>query len=192
MMDTTGVEIAKHVAFDPDGMSLRAATAADRDFECAVFISTRVEEFTRTGWEPERIRSFLQEQFQLQHQYYQRHYPDGCFDIVEMNGVAIGRLYHAKREEPSGSELRVIDIALLPEWRGGGIGTRLLHAVLAEAWQERLAVSLYVERNNPVRALYDRLGFMKIGENGVYEMLRRPCAAPANEEKPLGILRTVV
>jgi ribosomal protein S18 acetylase RimI-like enzyme len=163
-------------AFDADGLALRAATAADRDFLCKVFVSTRVEEFARTGWEPERIDEVLQQQFQLQHAYYQQHYPNGRFNIVELNGVPVGRLYYALREEAVACELRLIDIALLPAWRGGGLGTRLMHAVLAEAWQQRCAVSLHVERDNPVRALYQRLGFIVTGENGVYESMRRNCA----------------
>lgn len=163
-------------AFDADGLALRAATAADRDFLCEVFVSTRVEEFARSVWEPERIDEVLRQQFQLQHEYYRQHYPNGRFNIVELNGVPIGRLYYALREEPTGGEWRLIDIALLPAWRGGGLGTQLMHAVLAQAWQQRRAVSLHVERDNPVRGLYQRLGFVTTGENGVYESMRRACA----------------
>lgn len=184
MSSTTGTANVERTAFEVDGLALRAATSADQAFQCAVFVSTRVEEFTRTGWEPERIHAFLQQQFQLQHAYYQRHYPDGQFDIVELQGEPVGRLYHAKCPGEQGGELRLIDIALLPAWRGGGIGTRLMHAVLAEAWEARLAVSLYVERDNPVRALYARLGFVTIGENGIYEMKRRACAPGCVEAIP--------
>jgi ribosomal protein S18 acetylase RimI-like enzyme len=176
-------------AIDSDGLAVCAATAQDQAFLCEVFVSTRMEEFMRTGWEPERIQAFLQQQFQLQHEYYRRHYPEARFDIVVVNDEPVGRLYYAACPAAAGGELRLIDIALLPAWRGGGIGTRLMHAVLAEAWQQGLAVSLYVESHNPVRALYRRLGFTKTAENGVYELMRRACAPGVVEAKPLSAIQ---
>ncbi|ACR31638.1 GNAT family N-acetyltransferase [Burkholderia glumae] len=154
-------------------LTLRAATQADLSWLCEVFTSTRREEFMRTGWEPERVEAFLREQFQLQHQYYHDHYRQGCFDVVSFRGTAVGRLYHAWRPRQLGDEVRVIDIALLPAWRGRGIGTRLMHAVIAEAVQQGLPVSLNVEADNPVQRLYRRLGFVKVASGGVYDTMRR-------------------
>lgn len=153
-------------------LALQAATDGDRAFLQALFIATRFDEFMQSGWEAERIHALLAEQFEAQDRYYRQHYPAGHFDIVTLDGAPIGRLYHAWTD----AELRLIDIALLPERRGAGLGRRLLHALLAETARRGLAARLYVETGNPVRALYLRLGFVRAGENGVYDLMRREAA----------------
>ena len=158
----------------------RCATSADRDFLRSVFISTRRAEFARSGLESARIDALLAEQFEIQDAYYRRHYPHGHFEIVTYGVGDIGRLYH----DWDSTELRLIDIALLPSFRGRGIGTRLMHALVAEASRRALAASLYVEMDNPVRSLYRRLGFVTAGENGVYEIMRRE-VAPFQDVVPM-------
>ncbi len=69
--------------------------------------------------------------------------------------------------------VQLIDIALLPTYRGAGIGTRLMRAIVAEAARKHMPMRLYVEFGNPVRKLYRTLGFVPAGENGVYELMRR-------------------
>ena len=157
---------------------LRASTPADRDFLMGVFESTRIDEFRAAGLDVQASRDLLAQQFSMQDAYYRRHYPNGRFDIVLAADQAIGRLYHDWHSDSS--EARVIDIALLPAWRGAGIGTRIMTAVVAEAARRSMAVRLYVEFENPVRALYRRLGFEGVGENGVYEQMRR-AAAPFDD-----------
>lgn len=151
---------------------LRSAEEGDRAFLYQVFETTRAEEFAHIGWAPERISALLAEQFSTQDAYYRRHYPQGRFDVVMRGQTAIGRLYHYWH----GSEVRLIDIALLPAYRGAGIGGRLVRAVVARAAAKALPIVLYVEKNNPVQSLYRRLGFEAVGENGVYLQMRRPAA----------------
>jgi ribosomal protein S18 acetylase RimI-like enzyme len=62
----------------------------------------------------------------------------------------------------------VVDISLLPECRGRGIGTALLEAVIAEASGAGKFVALSVEKLNPALRLYRRLGFRKVDDQGVY------------------------
>lgn len=160
-------------------VGLRASTVADRDFLHTVYASTRTAEFVGAGWSPAEIETLLAGQFTTQDAYYRRHYPHGRFDVVQCDATAVGRLYH----DWSGSEARVIDIALLPAHRGAGIGTRLMCALVAEAARRALPMSLYVEFDNPVRSLYRRLGFVPVGENGVYERMRRD-PAPFGDDDP--------
>jgi ribosomal protein S18 acetylase RimI-like enzyme len=155
-------------------LALRPALESDRDFLRQVFISTRAAEFAGSDWTPAQIDDLLVQQFSLQDTYYRRHYPQAHFDLVTCNGTDAGRLYH----HWGGTEVRLIDIALASSYRGVGLGTQLMQALVAEAARRGLAASLYVEMENPVRALYRRLGFVKAGENGVYEIMRRavgPC-----------------
>jgi len=150
-------------------LGMRPITDTDRDFLCALFVGTRAAEFAHSGLPPTHIDTLLAEQFAMQDAYYRRHYPDAHFDIVTCRAGDIGRLYH----HWGAAEVRVIDIALMPSYRGNGVGTRLMQALVAAAARQGLAVSLYVETTNPVRALYQRLGFVAVGENGVYELMRR-------------------
>lgn len=153
----------------PQALCLRAAVPADRAFLRTVFASTRVDEFASSGMNAEQITALLAEQFELQDAYYRRHYLDARFDVVMSNGDPVGRLYH----HWSDIELRIIDIALMPAHRGEKIGTQLMHALITQAAASGLPTTLYVETVNPVKSLYQRLGFRKQGENGIYELMHR-------------------
>ena len=67
-----------------------------------------------------------------------------------------------------------LSIAVLPDYRGQGIGTRLLDALLAVADERFAAVSLSVSESNPARRLYERLGFRVLcAGTGTLTMVRR-------------------
>lgn len=141
----------------------------DLGFLESVYVSTRAEEVAATGWPDEVQRLFLRQQFLLQHRHYRQHYKGAEWLLVNWRGVPVGRLYLAFWP----GELRVADIALLPEARGQGIGSAILEDLIDEAQALGLAVSVHVERNNPARSLYARLGFARIGEHGIYDQMRR-------------------
>ena len=152
-----------------DDIALRTATDADTDFLRDVFSSTRMHEFVSAGMPVEQAEALLASQFSIQHAYYRQHYPHGRFDIIMQGASNVGRLYH----DWHGDTVQLIDIALLPAYRGVGIGTRLMRAIVAEAARKHMPMQLYVEFDNPVRKLYRMLGFVPAGENGVYESMRR-------------------
>jgi ribosomal protein S18 acetylase RimI-like enzyme len=87
--------------------------------------------------------------------------------VIEVDGTPAGRLYVHRRER----EIRLMDIALLPEFRGSGLGTALLSGLFAEAAAAGKTVTIHVEMYNPALRLYERLGFKKIGEHGVYHLM---------------------
>ncbi len=150
-----------------DEITLRPITDEDDPLLRRIYASTRTDEMAMVPWtEPEKI-AFLNLQFEAQHKYYQKMFADAEFSIVERDGEAIGRLYIDRRED----EHRLIDIALLPEHRGEGIGGALMREVLDEAREAGKLVRIHVERNNPAMRLYRRLGFEKIEEQGVYFLM---------------------
>jgi ribosomal protein S18 acetylase RimI-like enzyme len=59
-----------------------------------------------------------------------------------------------------------VSVAVLPEFRGQGIGTRLLTRLLQVAANHHSAVSLSVDADNPALQLYRRLGFEVVGTSG--------------------------
>ena len=122
-------------------------------------------------WSDAEKETFLRSQFELQHHHYHTHYPNARYDLVCEANEAIGRYY----VEPMTREIRIMDIALLPEYQGRGIGGSLVGDVLREAAESDRFVSLHVEDTNPAMRLYTRIGFRKAeqqGENsGVYTLM---------------------
>lgn len=149
------------------GLSYRPMTEADRPFLEAVYVSTRLEEVAATGWPAEMQLQFLHDQFRLQHSHYQQHYRDAEWLIIERDNVAIGRLYVDETPE----QLHVIDIALLPDQQRFGLGTAILSDLLDDARGGSKRVAVYVEKNNPALALYQRLGFRWVEDQGPYQFM---------------------
>jgi ribosomal protein S18 acetylase RimI-like enzyme len=159
-------------------VTLRPATPDDLPFLRALYGSTRAEELAPVPWGADEKEAFLDQQFEAQHQYYHAAYAGASFDLVLRGGEPVGRLYVARWP----GEIRVMDVALLPGARGGGIGTALLRAVLEEGRARGVPVTIHVEKLNPALALYRRLGFVEAADKGVYWFLEwRPEAAPAAE-----------
>lgn len=142
-------------------------------FSARVYASTREEELAATGWTAEMKQAFLAQQHDAQHRHYRQHYEVAEWLIVEQDGVPVGRLYRA--EWPR--EIRIIDIALLPEGRGRGIGATIVSSIQAEARALGKAVSIHVEKQNRARSLYQRLGFRVVGDAGVYDLMEWEAAA---------------
>jgi ribosomal protein S18 acetylase RimI-like enzyme len=148
----------------PAPLSLRVADTTDLEFLRAVYTSTRLEELSVTGWDDAQKHAFLEMQFRAQDTHYRAHYPGAQFLIVLHGDTAVGRLYLDDHPE----ELRVMDIALLTEYRAQGLGRALMHAILERATHARQTVTLHVEHQNRARAWYERLGFKAVEDRGVY------------------------
>lgn len=149
------------------GVAYRPATDGDLPLLALIYASTRVEEVAQTGWEPELQRQFLIHQFDAQHRHYRQHYPNAEWLVIERGGAAVGRLYI--EEWPD--QIRLIDIALLPDSRGGGVGGAILSDLMDSARSAGKPLTIHVERNNPAMRLYRRLGFAPIDEHGIYELM---------------------
>ncbi len=149
-------------------LTLRTITDADMEFLYCVYASTRADELAQTNWDEAQKAAFLQQQFEAQHQHYMRHYASASFDVIELNGDAVGRLYVARWPR----EIRIVDIALLPPYRGQRIGEALLKEILTQSQQRGVPVTIHVERFNPALRLYERLGFRVAEDKGVYLFLQ--------------------
>ena len=90
--------------------------------------------------------------------------------IIDCSKVAIDRLC----VDQDVSAVRIVDIALLPQWQGRGIGSRLLHAVMHLADSQGLACNLSVEQGSRARWLYQRLSFQACGDARLYTPMQRP------------------
>ena len=148
-------------------VALRQKSEQDTEFLFSVYASTRTEELAQVGWDDRQKERFLRMQFEAQRQCYESNYPGAEFQIILVAGRAAGRLYVHRRPK----EIRIMDIAVLPEFRGGGVGSGLLKDILAEGQRTGRSVSIHVEVFNPALRLYERLGFRRTALNGVYHLL---------------------
>ena len=155
-------------------VSLRKVTTGDTDFLAAVYAGTRMEELAVTDWSDARKAEFCRMQFTAQDTHYRQHYPTAEYQVIENAGIPVGRLYVDRWKR----EIRIMDIALLPEHRGRGIGTHLLLALQREAADCQKSLSIHVERMNPALLLYERLGFRMIEDKGVYLLMEWMPPAP--------------
>ncbi|HYR07305.1 MAG TPA: GNAT family N-acetyltransferase [Longimicrobium sp.] len=157
-------------------VTLRPATDTDMGFLHRLYATTREDELKQVDWTTVQKAAFISQQFHAQHQYWRENYTDTSWDLVLLDGEPVGRLYVARWPD----DIRVVDIALMPEHRGGGLGTRLLREILAEGDASGRKVSIHMEIFNPARSLYERLGFVQAQEKGVYLLMERyPAAVPA-------------
>ena len=152
------------------GIALRRTAPADAELIAAIYAGTREEEMRLVPWSDAQKKAFTDWQSRMQEQHYALHYPNAELLLVAMEGVAIGRIY----VDVSSTEVRLMDVTLLPAQRNRGIGTHLVHALLDFADAHARMASLHVEPFNPARRLYERLGFRGQETRGLYEFMVRP------------------
>jgi ribosomal protein S18 acetylase RimI-like enzyme len=161
---------------DSPPVSLRPEQPGDEGFLFEIYAGTREEELALTNWDQPMRRAFLIQQFNAMRQGYRGMFPSGEFQIIEVAGKVAGRMVIDR----GGAEIRVVDLALLPAHRNRGVGTFLMRRVCAEAAEVRKPVRLCVLKNNRALHWYVRLGFVRTGEQGLYDDLEwRPPPASA-------------
>lgn len=147
-------------------ITLRDAVADDEAFLREVYAGTRAQELSLVPWNDEQRNAFLRMQFDAQHTHYHSQFPAADYQIILFEGQPIGRVYVHR----SGEGIRILDITILPDYRNKGFGSSIIREFLAQGSQEGKSVSIWVEHYNPSRALFDRLGFIQIQEDG-YNLL---------------------
>lgn len=163
-----------------DRIHFRDESAADQEFLYQLYASTRAMEMANVPWDGSQKEAFLRSQWQLQTAHYRTHYPEASFSLILDGDDRIGRFYVDRTLE----DIHLLDLTLVPERRGEGIGTALLQELVAEAQQGRRSVTLYVEIFNPAQRLYHRLGFRTVQDEGVYLRMERPWQESATAQPP--------
>ena len=151
-------------------LTIRPAVDTDEPFLYRVFASTRESELQLVDWEEGRKAALLTMQFLAQGSSYRRAFAGSGYEVVELDGRPVGRLFMHRGAD----EIRVVDIGLLPDDRGRGIGGAILTAVMAEAAGSGRSVRLRVDPFNRAVRLYDRLGVIRVGCAGNHSELVWP------------------
>lgn len=152
---------------------LRDVTAEDEPLLREVYASTRALELSLVPWSDEQRAAFLKFQFDAQDSHYRAQYPEASFQVILNDSEPVGRLYLVR----GSTEIKILDITVLPQHRNTGIGTTLLRELLAEAGQTARTIVIWVEHFNPSQNLFKRLGFSQIKEDGYNHLMEwRPRA----------------
>ncbi|MFN0112650.1 MAG: GNAT family N-acetyltransferase [Blastocatellia bacterium] len=145
----------------PDTISLRPAEASDEAFLFELYRNTRAEEMAAWGWPEAQQQAFLSLQFRARNAAYST-YPNQEHSIIVNTNQPIGRILISRKDD----EIRLVDIALLSEVRGQGIGAKLIAELFEQARRENLPVRLHVDKFNRAFRLYQQLGFQTLEDTG--------------------------
>src|SRR5436305_3441623 len=165
----------------PDGgaLSLKKVTSADEEFLLSIYASTREAELAQATWADGQKEAFLKWQFEMQRQQYEARFPDSEYKVIEVDNQPAGRVWVGENE----NEIRLLDIALLPEFQNRGVGTLLLRELIDEARRSQKPLRHMVFMlNSDAHRFYERLGFKMIEDLGAYRHmeLRAPQAQEAD------------
>ena len=147
---------------------VNADSAADDGFILQVYASTRAQELAQVPWNAEQKEAFVRMQYAAQKRHYAAEFPRASHDIIYAGETPMGRIYLDRREEA----LHILDVTVLPQHRGQGIGAVLLRRLLDEAGKLGKPVTIYVESFNPSLRFFERLGFQKDHEEGFQFLLK--------------------
>jgi RimJ/RimL family protein N-acetyltransferase len=153
-------------------LRLRPEREDDRDFRYRLFCDSRQPEFALLA--PAAFEQVMTQQFHAQILSYLGRFPQARFDIIELCGEPIGRIV----VDRPGAVLHLADQAIVPRWRGRGVGTAIVRALMDEA--QAAGVPVRVEgasESDPSLRLYLRLGFVPVETVPLYARLEwRPTA----------------
>jgi ribosomal protein S18 acetylase RimI-like enzyme len=149
------------------GVSLRPVTDADQEFLIGVYASSRAAELAQVvDWDESQKDAFIRWQYEMQKQEYDARYPAARYEVILLDGVPAGRIWVGIDEK----QIRLLDIALLPDFQNRGVGTQLLRRLMDEATQTNKALRHMVfVLNDSAYAFYERLGFKTIEDVGGYK-----------------------
>ena len=142
-------------------ISLRPATAEDEPFLRQLFNSTRPDLLLLPL---EMAGPLIDMQYRAQRMHYEKGFPNAEEMIVVRDEAPVGRMI----TWDGGDDLHLVDISLLPEFRGRGIGTSLLSSLIAKG----RPVTLMVRADNPAHRLYRRLGFVPTRKDELHIWMR--------------------
>ncbi len=157
-------------------VSLRAARTDDEEFLFQLFCQTMGDGLISR--DAPQFDAILRLQFRAQLNTYLVEFPNAEHQIIMLDGVPIGRVL----VERGPDEHRGVDIALVPEHRGSGLGTVLIQELLDEAELAGKPFRISVVRSNPAMHLYERLGFKITGETLTHFWLQWTSDSPRNND----------
>jgi GNAT superfamily N-acetyltransferase len=159
-------------------VELRPVTKDDDQFLFSVYASTRHDELSQVDWDQKQKDLFLRWQFDLQRDEYTTRFPDAAYHVILVDQQPAGRIWVGSDDE----QIRLLDIALLPQFQNRGVGTALLRRLMDQAADAgRVLRHMVFVLNNDAERFYERLGFKRIEDFGAYKHMEwRPATTETN------------
>ncbi|MFZ6658743.1 GNAT family N-acetyltransferase [Undibacterium sp. TJN19] len=146
---------------------LRPLRESDQVFLDDLYASRRLD-LQQLPMAPVIVAQMIKMQQHVQMSGIQQHFPEAQHFIVEEAGQPVGRVVI----DAGTSDLRLVDIAMMPQAQRKGIARSVLRAMQEEALENNLNISLAVEiHNQAARALYLQMGFFVQGSDGLFEQM---------------------
>ncbi len=163
-------------------VALHPVAPEDEAFLLDLYASTRADELAQVPWSAEQKQAFVRMQFDAQRREYDARFPDAEYDVIRLDGQPIGRLWIGR----DATQIRLLDIALLPEAQNRGVGGALLRLLIAEARQtgKQLRHMVFMSNQNAKR-FYERLGFRVIEDLGAYQHMEWQAGAAGDDDATL-------
>jgi ribosomal protein S18 acetylase RimI-like enzyme len=166
---------------DDEFVRLRPVELADEEFLLRVYAASRADEMALVPWDEEQKLAFVRSQFEAQRAQYGERFPDAEYSVILYRGRPAGRLWIGRTPE----QIRLLDIAILPEFQNQGIGAALLKRLVAESERRGLPLRHMVFKlNDAALRFYSRFGFSQIDDVGAYIHMERLPAAAADAPRP--------
>ena len=161
-----------------NSITFRAITEANRLFLVQLYKSSRGDDLRGLGWDEDRIREFLEMQYAAYGNFYRNDFPNASDEVVLWDAKPIGRLIIDRRSD----EIRLVDIAVLPDYQNRGFGSQIVRGLQAEAATQHKPLRLHIIRFNRAVGLFERLGFVRASETGTHFQMEWLSEAPAVRE----------
>ena len=152
-------------------LRLRPVTPDDEETLLKIYASTREDEMKQAvDWTPEQKEMFLRWQLEMQRRDYEARFPQADYQLILFDGKPAGRLWVARTPE----QIRLLDIAVLPEFQNRKIGTYLLRNLIRESEETGTPLRhMIFKLNTGARRFYERLGFRLIEDERMYLLMER-------------------
>lgn len=137
--------------------------AADEEFLYALYVTTR-DDLTSLGIDAQQLDALMRMQYAAQKASYLAAYPGAEHKIISSSGVPVGRMIVQRGER----EILFVDLAILPEYRNRGIGSRLILERIREAEDANGVLTFHALKTNRAINLYLRLGCAITEDAGMY------------------------
>jgi GNAT superfamily N-acetyltransferase len=164
--ETTSKTVTRKSRYSHKTMNivLKLATPEDQVFLADLYNDVRSVDFVSLGLPEPTLAQLLAMQFQAQQIGYATQFPHAVDQILWNGTTRIGRMLVNESE----SEIWLVDIGILSAYRGQGLGGHFLQELCVRATAAQLPLRLSVRFNNPAQRLYERLGFVRTGGDGMY------------------------
>lgn len=141
--------------------TLEPTTQDDESFLRELFFDVRSGEFAAAGLQSAQLAMILDMQLRVRDETYSRKFPKMMSRIVRVGDRRVGNVL----TDFDTNGLHLVDISLISEARGKGIGSAVIDHLKTES--NRITLVVFVN-NSGARRLYDRLGFIETGSEAMY------------------------